>query len=164
MWKKNEAFCLPTSGGSGQYIVTPTTKTEREESDMSMENELKRIADCLERIEKNMGVSLQVEKEEPPVPGVSTKKSKKKKGAEEEPVELTMVAGEDPEKTLTPAGLMSYCNTELTKIKDVPKRTAIIKKVVAMFKEDFGVSSVKETPADKVAEAKAAFDAIVKEG
>jgi len=38
LWKKNEAFCIPTSGGSGQYIVMNGTNTPVQSTKNIMEN------------------------------------------------------------------------------------------------------------------------------
>jgi hypothetical protein len=128
---------------------------------MSMENELKRIADALERIETKIGAPLKFEEPK----GEQPKKRKGTKAIpevqkEEAPVVAEMVT--EDENAMTPQGLMVYCNGELSKIP-AADRTPIIKQVVSMFKDEFGVTSVKETPAGRVQDAKDAFDAIINE-
>lgn len=118
---------------------------------MSMENELKRIADALEKMaEAKTGGEVTYQDAEPVVKPKTKVKAKEKTA---EPVAESM----------TPASLMAYCNGKLTKIVDKTQRGEIVQKVVAMFKEEFGVSSVKEVPQERVDDALAAFDAILGE-
>lgn len=128
---------------------------------MSMENELKRIADALEKIAEAKGapstqtVSLadcKVDEGKPVAKRKRTTAIPDATGAPEVKATLDI---------MTPAGLMAYCNGELTKIADKVVRGQVVQKVVAMFKEEFGVASVKEVSPDRVDDAKAAFDAIL---
>ena len=73
----------------------------------------------------------------------------------------TVVDVPSKEVEMDGVALMKYCNGEFTKISPASARVAKVKKVAAMFREEFGVSSVKEIPADKIAEAKAKFNTIM---
>jgi DNA (cytosine-5)-methyltransferase 1 len=138
----------------GIKLTMEVTQLTKEESNMSMENELKRIADALERMAEAKDIepvySETVTEAAEPAP---KPKAKPAKGKAPE-VKATL-------DILTPAGLMAYCNGELTKIVDKVKRGEVVQKVVAMFKEEFGVASVKEVAPDRVEDAKEAFDAIL---
>ena len=121
---------------------------------MSMENELKRIADALERIADAKAVNATVTT----VPMTETVVDEgqpvtKRKRAKAVPVAEPAIS--------TGPELMIYCNTQLVGIKDAVKRTATIKAVVKMFANNYGVKAIKELEDDKVAAAKADFDALV---
>ena len=117
---------------------------------MSMEKELARIADALERIEKVIGGAPQ-ETQEP------VKKKTVKKGAKKE--EKTEAAGEE----MCVADLMKYCNGKLADIKSPEERKEKVGAIVAALVEAFGVKNVKSIPEDKTLEAKAIFDEILGE-
>ena len=122
-----------------------------------MENELKRIADALERIEARLsGASVAPEDQAvvtetvAETPALKVKKAKAK--VEVEPV---------VEGIKTGAELMAYCNSKLVGVAEPARRAATIKSVVAMFKNDFGVSAIKEIDPAKIPAAKLAFDQLV---
>jgi len=145
-----------------QQVIRPQ-QTEREESDMSIEKNIERIADALERIEAKLGAPLVVEAPKP------APKRKSTKAVEEAPASPPSAPAEpsapaaEPEADgpKTGAELMKYCNKKLALIESAEDRSAVIKQVAEMFREKFDVKAIKELPAEHVAEAKVAFDEIV---
>lgn len=128
---------------------------------MSMENELKRIADALERIADAKAATqtttgtVAVDEGKPVAKRKSTKAVPEVQGVA--PEEQVVVAP-GPQ---TGADLMAYCNAKLIAIKDPGLRTATIKKCVTMFKDKYGVTAIRELEDDKIAAAKTDFDALV---
>jgi len=129
-------------------LIKPTTK---EEPEMSMENELKRIADALESLAGSKADSETVTTTT--TEAKATPKAKKAK-----PVDVKAVPVE--EGGMTPAQLMAYCNAKLVELTPA-ERQPVVKQIVATFKEEFGVTSIKDIPADRVEDAKDAFDAVL---
>ena len=102
----------------------------------------------------------QAEAQAPVVDLRKKKPAAKKKPAVTAPVEEELTELPAGEESMDGPALMAYCNEKLGAL-DKAARTAKIKEVVAMFKEDFGVEAVREIATAKVAEAKDKFDTIM---
>ena len=140
---------------------------------MCMEKELGRIADALERIEQKLSPAVLVDRET----GAETTYEKvipKKKGKKAAPKAAPAVAdfgggeaepaGEPVAQKMTSEELLKYANKQILAVSDLKKRSKIVQQLKAMFKENYGVTSVKAIPADKVDECKAAFSLIMEAG
>ena len=128
---------------------------------MSLETEIGRLADVLEKIEAKMPGDdriVNVDLGEPEKAG-----KKKKKKATEAVTETVTAGGEErtPEEETTPEEFLKYANGELLAMKDVAKRTAVIAKVKNMLKKEYNVTSIKAVPAESIAECKTKFDLLI---
>lgn len=100
---------------------------------------------------------------EAPAPVKRTRKAKETPAPAED-ADFGSGPAEQAEEQMDGPGLMRYCNSVLAAVSDAAKKTAVIKEVAKLFREQFGVVAIKELPTDKVAAAKDAFDKIVKKG
>ena len=141
---------------------------------MSMETELARIASALERIEARMAGSVAPPVMEEPVAAAkpATRKRKGTKAirtapaAPEAPVDFgsgDSVANENTAPFMSAETFLKECNAQLVAIKDFTRRGKVVKKLKDMFQADYGITSLKELPADKVDECKIKFDFILSE-
>lgn len=148
---------------------------------MSMEQELKRIADSLERIEAvvvagkpvRLGQQIGEVAKDPAIVG-------KKRGPKgpKAPVEAPVNEAEDPtvdsgddagedlgfgeeEVKMSAEEFLAYCNEKLSVIKEPAKKKDIITVVKDNILGKYGVKSIKEIPAAKLDEAKMMFDKIM---
>jgi len=144
----------------------------------SMENELKRIADCLGRIEgKMMGtgaiptVGLAVEAPVgrlQPTQAVPEAPKKKAKGVVVRDVTAEVVA--EPvavevtvEKAMTAQEFLAKCNKEISLIADKKVMGAKVTKLKDAFKKEFGVVSILSIPDKQIPEANAIFCKVMAE-
>ena len=128
---------------------------------MSLEQEIGRLADVLEKIEVKMGAQIvNVDMATGTDTTVAPKKAAKKKKAAPKAAEAAQTV-EVGEEDMTPEELLKHCSTNLLGITDVDKRAATIAKVKAMLKKDYGVTSIKAVPAESIAECKTAFDLLI---
>jgi len=117
---------------------------------MSLETEIGRLADVLERIEAKMDGTNQV----PPSPEPAlVKKKTAKKGVK---VEETAVA-----EAMTAEKFLQFCNTTLMAITDVAVRAKKIGEIKAMLQKNYNAASIKAVPAESIAECKVKFDTII---
>jgi len=127
---------------------------------MSLEQEIGRLADVLEKIEAKMGAPLvtvtkdELERENARTgtPAPVAKKATGKKAVTEPVVE---------EKGMTPEEFLKYCNTSLLAIAAVALRATKIGKIKNMLKKDYNAASIKAVPEESIAECKTKFDTIV---
>jgi len=138
---------------------------------MSMEKELGRIADALERIETKIGAPLKMENV-PAAKAPTKRKSTRVKDVAADAsgadfgggAPIATPASAPAEPAMTPEELLAYANGEILGVKDTAKRAKIVQKLKAMFVADYGVTSVKAIPADKIDECKDKFAEIMKAG
>jgi len=112
---------------------------------MSLEQEIGRLADVLEKIESKMDV------ESAP---------KKKKGAKAdvvvEPVEETPI-----EDGITPEDFLKETNKKLLAITNPAVRTEKITLIKAMLKKKYKIESIKAVPVESMAECASEIDTII---
>ena len=136
---------------------------------MSMETELGRIADALERIEQKMftgGTPVAPEEQAIAKPVTKRKSTKAVPVVEEESVlvaEVDFGSAEEEETvpSMTPDEFLKYCNGLILGTKDVAKRSKMVAEIKNTLKKDYGVESIKALPADKIGECQVKFDKIM---
>jgi hypothetical protein len=149
------------------------------ECDMSMETELGRIADALERIEAKMFapqvVTVAPEEQATAKPVAKRKNSPSVKTTANIKPESELVAEIDfggksveqentmplDEPSMTPDEFLKYCNGLILGTKDVTKRSKMVAEIKNTLKKDYGVESIKALPADKIGECQVKFDKIM---
>jgi hypothetical protein len=142
-------------------------KPTNKEGNMSMETELARIADALERIEKKMFAPVVTEETKAEPKRKSTKAVKETVAPAPEPQDdgwFEEPKAEQPaveEVQITVDDLLKYCNGKLALLKTAEERKAKVQQIIAYFTKAFGVNNVKSVPTNKTNEAKQAFDKIM---
>ena len=151
-------------------VLINNSTTKPKENKMSMEKELGRIADALERIEGKMFATAE-RVDAPKAPAKKKVTPKKETGASGADFGEGKQAGGPEgdqnsvaEPVMTPEELLKYANGQILAVADLKKRSKIVQKLKAMFQKNYGVTSVKAIPADKVDECKAAFALIMEAG
>ncbi len=134
--------------------VTEYNAVEREES-MSIEQSLERIADALETMANKVSeISGPTKVAEKPVKAPAAPAAKLGKTPVVEPV-ATKGAFKSAKE------LLAYCNKQILSIEDKAKAKNTVQRVMAVIKENYGVATLAEIPADKLAEAKELFDGVI---
>jgi len=113
---------------------------------MSLEQQIGRLADVLEKIESKLDGG-----------------PKKKKGKKEEVVIKAAEVSIPIEESITPEEFLKTCNRKLLDIADTAVRTKKIAAIQAMLKKKYKIESIKAVPAESMTECANEIDAIIKE-
>jgi hypothetical protein len=155
-------------GGKSEVIrklvnTNAAPKPEEEGSTMpSLEQNIERIANALEKIANPVMTMPTVQVDPDPAPAIPESKPRKTL-AKPAPKAAAVEAPKAP-TAMDSKGLLAYANSKVLAVKDAETRKLIVKTIMENIKEELGVPSIGNVPADRIGDAKCIVDSAFSAG